>query len=496
MQDQICGGIKDPNKVCPPDLKDMNAKKACERIREFERTHPDINETIKNLSKFVFPWGLGSKSESMQKVMNELSVRMNTTSIADQVSKCQNITNQTQSNTIRGMKTSCLKELKGILSPAELKEVIQIKDIKQENDASAANTCIINLALDTLSKMDASIENSVLQNAFNSAKGLASDSESNQDTCNSVSVDMSACKYISQQQCCNNQINQIQSNLIDAECSGFNRVMQKNAADSKNICNMTAQASMTDDMDADIKNTLSQAATNKSEGLTMDFFMIFIIIFCVIVFGPIALTMFTGAKIIQYIGPILLLIGIVFMVLWLVSIKKEQKFANKPFSVCKDTTSLEPMSRSFGDVKTRVAQDDVIGYDFFIDIGDDQKGSDIDPLSTPDDKLGSVYYITQVSSTPTCTTDPNADKMAIISYKKGSQNLKFLVIGIALIIAGLGMIIYSIFSGDKPKKPPIKKPLIKTPIKPSLQKSVNKIKPILPSPKTPPLPVKPESIKK
>jgi hypothetical protein len=495
MQDQTCGGIKDPSKVCPPDLTDVNAQKACERIREFERMHPDVTEQIKALKSFVFPWGLGSKSESMQKIMNELEVKMSSTSMADQVSKCQNLTSQTQSNKIVGMRPSCLNVLKDVLPPADIKELLQIKDIKQENDASATNVCMINLALDTLTKMDASIENSVLQNAFNSAKGLGSDSESNQDTCNSVSVDMSACKYISQQQCCTNQINQSQSNLLDAKCSGFNRIMQKNAADTHNSCNMTAQASMTDDMHADIKNTLSQSATNKSEGLTMDFFIIFIIIFLVIVFGPVALTMFTGAKIIQYIGPILLIIGLIFMGLWLVSIKKEQKFANKPFSVCKDTTSLEPMSRSrFGDVKSRVTQDDVIGYDFFIDLADNEKGSDVDPLSIPDDKLGSVYYITQVSSAPVCTTDPNADKMAIISYKKGSQNLKFLVIGISLIIAGLGMIIYSIFSGDKTKKLPIKKPLIKTPIKtpikPSLQKSVNKIKP---SPKTPPLP---ESIKK
>jgi hypothetical protein len=488
MQDQTCGGIKDPSKVCPPDLTDVNAKKACERIREFERLNPDVTEQIKALKSFVFPWGLGSKAESMQKIMNELEVKMSSTSMADQVSKCQNLTSQTQSNKIVGMRPSCLNILKDVLPPADIKELLQIKDIKQENDASATNVCMINLALDTLTKMDASIENSVLQNAFNSAKGLGSDSESNQDTCNSVSVDMSACKYISQQQCCTNQINQTQSNLLDAKCSGFNRVMQKNAADTHNSCNMTAQASMTDDMHADIKNTLSQSATNKSEGLTMDFFIIFIIIFLVIVFGPV---IFTGAKIIQYIGPILLIIGLIFMGLWLVSIKKEQKFANKPFSVCKDTTSLEPMSRSrFGDVKSRVTQDDVIGYDFFIDLADNQKGSDVDPLSIPDDKLGSVYYITQVSSAPVCTTDPNADKMAIISYKKGSQNLKFLVIGISLIIAGLGMIIYSIFSGDKTKKLPIKKPLIKTPIKPSLQKSVNKIKP---SPKTPPLP---ESIKK
>jgi hypothetical protein len=491
MQDQTCGGMKDPNKVCPPNLKDVNAKQACERIREFERTHPDFNEAIKTLKNFLPPWGIGSNSESMQKVMNELNIKMNSTSLADQVSKCKNLTTQTQSNKIVGMKTSCIEVLKDVLPPADIKELLQIKDIKQENDASATNVCMINLALDTLTKMDASIENTVLQNALNSAKGLLSNSSSNQDVCNSVSVDMSACKYISQQQCCTNQINQTQSNLLDAKCSGFNRVMQKNAADTHNSCNMTAQASMTDDMHADIKNTLSQSATNKSEGLTMDFFIIFIIIFLVIVFGPVALTMFTGAKIIQYIGPILLIIGLIFMGLWLVSIKKEQKFANKPFSVCKDTTSLEPMSRSsFGDVKSRVTQDDVIGYDFFIDLADNEKGSDVDPLSIPDDKLGSVYYITQVSSAPVCTTDPNADKMAIISYKKGSQNLKFLVIGISLIIAGLGMIIYSIFSGDKTKKLPIKKPLIKTPIKPSLQKSVNKIKP---SPKTPPLP---ESIKK
>jgi hypothetical protein len=81
-----------------------------------------------------------------------------------------------------------------------------------------------------------------------------SNSESNQDICNDISLKMSACKYISQKQCCSNKINQNQSNKLKANCTGqITRILQSNIADAQNDCDMSSQASMTDDMKVSLK---------------------------------------------------------------------------------------------------------------------------------------------------------------------------------------------------------------------------------------------------
>ena len=483
----VCTSEETDSKICPPDLSDVNAKGACERIREFERLNPDINGFAKDIIENINPvnW-FKSSAESVQKTMNKISTDLRTSSVAKQMSECNNKIIQTQSNIIEGVSPECINSLKDILTPDELRKYVSgsMTDIQQINTANAQNICRINLALEALTKMDASIENSALQKALNEAKGLMSNSESNQDICNDISLKMSACKYISQKQCCANKVNQNQSNVLRAQCTGgqIARILQSNTADAQNTCDMSSQASISDEMKASIKNTISQDAVNKSEGLTMSFLLIFLIIFLVIVGGPVGITMFTGAKILKYIGPILFIIGVVFMALWLISRKPEQTIANKPFSGCKDTKALEKLSRGkFSDVKSRVAQDDVIGYDFFIDLGDKEKGSDIDPLTISDDQLGSVFYLTQIASSPICTDSADKDKMSVISYKKGSQNLRFLVAGCVSLFVGLCMIAYSFFSRDtskinptnsisNPTKPPIKPPTnppTKPPTKPT-----------------------------
>ena len=461
MSSEVCTNEDTATKICPPELNDMNAKGACERIQEFKRLHPDINKMTDSIINGLNPFNLfKSSSESVQQTMNKIATELTTTSVAKQMSECNNQTIQAQSNVIEGVSEECLKVLKDVLTPDELKKMLTITDVEQINVGTAKNLCKINLALDTLSKMDASIENSALQKSLNEAKGLMSNSASNQDICNDISLKMSACKYISQKQCCSNKINQNQSNKLNAKCTGqISHILQSNIADAQNACDMSSQASMTDDMKVSLKNTISQDAVNKSEGLTMSFFLIFLIIFLVIVGGPVGITMFTGAKILKYIGPILFIIGVVFMALWLVSRKPEQTIANKPFSTCKDTKALEKLSRGkFSDVKSRVAQDDVIGYDFFIDLGDKENGSDIDPLTISDDQLGSVFYLTQIASSPVCTDSPDKDKMSVISYKKGSQDLRWLVVGCVLLFVGLCMVAYAFFSRDTNKINPTSQP--------------------------------------
>ena len=472
MNDQLACTNPDQNpntKQFCDDNKDKTASDVCKEIQKKAQSKSFL-DVADDIVKSIWPIRnpFGSNASSAQTLVNHLNSTMRTSEGVNQTNTCIQNTTQSQSNVINGLDIKCLKNAKKYMTSDQLFKYSSggMKDIKQINTANSEAICRINLALQTLTNMDASIDNSALQSALNSAKGLMSNSDSSQDVCNDISVNMSACKYINQNQCCLQHTNQIQSNLINANCTAgaIESILQTNNGNSNNTCQLSAQASISDDFKDTIRNSISQSAKNESEGLTPAFLIILLVIFLLIVGGPVALTAFTGSKIIKYIGPIFLITGIVFFIIWGVTRKSEQTIANSPFSACQGAKGLQAslLRAKLGDVKDRVKQDDVIGYDFFIDVDENQKGSDIDGASLPDTQLGSVFYITELPpSSSTC--DPiNQDKMATISYKKATQKIQFLVIAIVSTVVGVGMILYSMFAPNPAKTNLAKTNLAKT----------------------------------
>ena len=464
---------KDDNKKpCTDDsLKNKSAKDACQEIKKksddlqqkdgFGKAMDDlaafnpVTLPLTVLGKFFDL--LGSNATSTQKVINDLKTKIDTKTIIDQASKCIQNTDQIQQNAINGMSGDCILAL-GQVFPDLAKDALnaKISGVTQQNNAQAKNTCKIDLVLNVLSKMDASIDNSAIQTALNSAKGLMSTSDSSQDICNNISTEMSACKYINQQQCCSQNVKQTQSNLLDAGCQigGIKNVMQSNNLSAENNCMLSSQTSITDDLSSHITNTVSQSATNKSEGLTMNFLIIFLIIIFVILGGPVVIGVSGGRAIFRHIVPILIFAGIavciIFTLLFIFTIKKEKSQNNLPFTACTGTKILGQISRNtFGAVKEKVKEDDVIGYDFFVDVGDGKKASDIDLTHIQDVQLGSVYYITVLPDDSATCAEVDSDKNAIISYAKGTKNYRFLAIAISGAVVAFFMTLFFIF-GPKP----------------------------------------------
>ena len=446
MNDQLkCVGLQDDKNLSAnfcKDNKDKTASDVCKEIQDRSKGFMDVADDIVNA---IWPIKnpFGANATSTQKMIDHLNNTMTDKKNVSQMNECMQSNTQTQSNDIEGLDQICLQILGNYMSPDQVTKIEQggMQNITQVNKATSQNMCKINLALDTLTKMESSIDNSALQAAINKATGLMSNSDSNQDTCIDINNTMSACTYISQKQCCDQHTSQTQSNLMNAKCTAgqIKNILQSNNADSKDSCLLSAQASISTDFANTIKNTISQDAKNTSEGLTLSFGLILLVIFLLIVGIPISI----GRSIIKYIGGILIIIGFIFFILWLASRKKEETILNSTFASCQGVKGLSAsLARAtFGDVKDRVKQDDVVGYDFFIDVGENQKGSDINGSSILDTQLGSVFYITQLPSSSSC--EPiDQDKMSTISYKKGTQNLKYLAIAIASTLAGVIIIAY------------------------------------------------------
>ena len=468
------------SKTCPPEVNNMNAQEACAQIKKASEA-ADVAAACAEAIKNVNPLGfLQSKASSSQSIFSILNTQMSTIDEAVQNSNCEQLVSQSQTNSIAGPSDTCIANIISRMDPSDIGKYlsnITIQNVIQENSANALNICRINLALKTLSKMDASIDNSAIQAALNSAKGLLSSSTSDQTSCTDISASMSACKYITQNQCCNSQIAQDQQNLLDSGCTlgQVNNIMQTNNADAQNNCILSAQASVTTDMKTKIKNKVQQSATNKSEGLTMDF--ILIIIFCVLIGIPVLVGGYIGKKIFLYIGPIIFIIGLVFIGMYVSSRKSDSVTYNSPYSNCIGTKgkTSEPERSTFGQVKSNVNKYDVVGYDFFIDVGDKNgtpnDASTINPSSIKDDQTGSVLYITVLPKDGAQCDSLDKKAMATVSYNKSSANYKYLVMGIALLISGFIMVVYGLYKQYQAdqnakklldKKKQLSNPIVKT----------------------------------
>jgi len=429
---------------------DGTAAEFCKQVQERATNIWDVAKSFANPLAAIIE-AVSSTSSSAQSIRQALGINVVITTIAKQINSCNNITENNQSNIIKGPGEECLRLWKDMgLTNKELKDAGTIHNITQSNVNKTILNCTSNAVLEALSKMDATIDNQAIMEAINKAKGLMSNSTSDQNICNYIETNLSACKYVNQINCCNNYVQTNQSNLIDKGCTlgQFSNITQSNDSATLSKCTMSAQSSISDDISTKIFNELKQSSENTSEGLTMAFLIVIMIILGLIIGSPIILAKSLGKMLFSIIGVILLIAGGICISMYFITKKESISRNNNPLSTCDNTKLFQNPSRiKYGEINEFMNKNkNIIGYDFF----PDNIKTDLSNISK--DELGLVSYITQIDrNNINCDTTIDTEKDVSITYIKSSSDNKFVIIGTVLLIAGIVQILIGIFKKDKLK---------------------------------------------
>ena len=448
--------------TCSEDTLNMGARKACELIEtDTDRILGIIAE--KAVTGTTLAGQFGSVAEARQSMQNILGANFDVTTYTQTENMCQNLTDTIQENTISGQSAECKKTILDAYTKMALDlnfseeralegfmelntQRLEISDITQENKNVSIQSCVIDSVLDALTNMDASIDNSALQNALNQSTGIMAQSRSSANTCNELDVNMSACKYIQQKSCCRNKISTKQLNEIDPECSlwDINGVTQTNDNRSAQLCNLSASASISDQMAAVLVNKSSQESVNKSEGITASWLIAIAIVILAILLSPIILIKYAGEKIISMMGLILFLIGGILFATYWIGQKPEISRNDQPFAMCDATeTRGDPITTSYGQARKKLTNVNIIGFDFF------PEDKTIDPSTCTDDQSGVATYLGYVDRNDDWGCEEITDDDRSFTYVKPFKESKWLILGGIVMGAGIlqtviGGIIYYI----------------------------------------------------
>ena len=396
-----------------------SAKSVCLEQAKYAQKHREAMEDKENLVEVV-TGKIGSNAKAMNVMNTHLSISMKPKTLIDQVNMCSNVSTSSMSNTISSNCPSIFENndtietlLRAGYGPDEIKQLgrTTIKNVRQENNAEATQSCEMKHMLDTLLSMDASIDNSAMQEALAKSEQLGSNAESINNMCTEISVDISPCKYIAQTNCCNNVVNNEMTNNLTVGCNtDVDRIVQRNAVNNIQSCQVSAQSNISEEMASAIFNVSSQSSETSSVGFNLGVVIIGIVI-VVCVFAAVTLYIYSlnATLITSIIGGFLTLSGIGLITFFFRTYKKEEQLINDPYSLCDGSTNFEDPSRmTFEEAVNRFNDvDDIKGFDFFPDekIPGEVEGEDEtleDPSSIPPNWLGLATFMSDVNRGEQC----------------------------------------------------------------------------------------------
>jgi len=445
----------DDTNPCPPDLNEKSAVDFCEEAEEKATNGWDFLKSLAEENPVTaLVNAIGGNSETLQELKTAMNITIDTKTLTESVQECNNAVNNSQSNIIDN--TECariyLEGLEGkdrIEAGKELSKTLTISNITQSQKATIGQECKLSAMSTALTNMTASVDNTALQSVLAEAKGFGASSKANQKTCNSINQNMSACKYVKQKQCCNNQILSNQLNVIKA-CGPSSQINQSNDFRAVQACSTSAESSVSDSLVSSIINKTGQTAEVKSTGFPVGALIAMLVLALVFILMPVLAPVIVGgaavSKIMKFIGPLLLILGTVLLVFYFTTQEKEINRQDKPFSTCPDdksSTTDEPKRMKYSELQVEINNNDsIIGYDFFID--------DVNKELPESDDLGLAVFFTGVDRRSMCDNN-DTTKSKCFTYIKPYSNNLLLIFGILIIFAGFVQIGYSLYKSRKGK---------------------------------------------
>ena len=316
-----------------------------------------------------------------------------------------------------------------------------------------------------LSKQKATIDNVALQDTINKSKGLMAKSSSTQDTCNSLNLSQSACAYLQDNQCCVNSVAQQADNEISAAkgCPMFTdifNVQQKVGQRSLAECQMASSTTISTDMASKIFNQTTQSAQNSSEGITVAFLVVILLIIAVILFAPVIAVSVVGGKALKAIytalGPILMIAGVVCLIIFAVNGKPEQIEPDRVFRADEDRddclTGVHKQRSTYGDALQKLrSKSDYGAMTFFTDAGSWPADRTEQPTSSATG-LAVFYSPDCAGKMDTQPVDKPAAMFPVCAHKS-TYNLLLAITGGLLIVAGVVVLTIGILARRRRQTP-------------------------------------------
>jgi len=277
--------------------------------------------------------------------------------------------------------------------------------------------------MDALLGMDSSIDNKAIQEAMAKSE-TGGNSESENSICTNMSIDMSPCTFVAQNNCCANVAMVNQNNEILAGCNtDIWDIVQSNVNSSLQTCSTTADTTLTQDLANTIYNKASQSASSKSTGIPTNMLLLLAILPLLMVGG--------GGYAVVNSGPtggiiacVLLVIGGLVCLSQYSSSKTSQALiANSPYSVCDESDfDNDGMQRmQWGQAKLKLKDsDNYTAVDFFPD----------DTGFISEAAHGSGKIITSASE----TEDVPSNTTTLSGVVGGVENLPDHWVGLAIFI--------------------------------------------------------------
>ena len=350
-----------------------DARDACNKVEEKKK---EILEEVGNLfpgvvlAKGIVDWvkGFDPEAKSEQVIDNTIMSTLQSRVEGLQENTCSQTALNSLTNSLDiGCEPDCFD---GMTSSDKLKfgqTVCQTNNVTQSIRNNVNQSCELSHFSEALTDMKASIDNTALQAAINEAKGLGASSKSDQRICNNISTSQTACKFLTQTNCCENLADTDAFNIVTSKgCGGASNIVQTINNSVVQACIAANSSTVSDTLDSEIVNKTKQSAENKSEGLSLGAILVIIAVLALVGgTGGVSFLPKKSANIVAILGIVILIIGVVSIVGFFTFLgQSEREGAAIPDPLLGSTLSvvLQPPKGVAGlvdDVGTVLAGDDI-----------------------------------------------------------------------------------------------------------------------------------------
>jgi hypothetical protein len=293
------------------------ARDACEQVEEKKKGF--IAEVLEANPLLTLAKGIAnfmsSDATSSQVIDNNIINQLKTIVNSTQNNVCSqtalnNLTNELEV----GCPSSCFN---GMTSSDRLEAIRSCRtdNVNQSITNEVNQNCELSAMSEALTNMQASIDNTALQEAINEAQGLGASANSDQRICNNISASQTACKFLTQNNCCANLSDTNAFNIIKRGCGGASNIVQAINNNIVQACKAANSSTVSDTLDSKIVNKGGQSSDNKATGLSLGAILVIIAVVALVGgTGGMSFLPKKSANSVAILGIVILIIGVVSIV--------------------------------------------------------------------------------------------------------------------------------------------------------------------------------------